>query len=96
VIFVIVSEEVSLHISSINDSYSASKILNEFYDTYSELELIQLMVKLFKIELKNDDPMALDLEKKTIMHDIEAIEVKIDPSLIDFIKTLYHTYSYYL
>jgi hypothetical protein len=59
VIYAIVSEGVSHHIASINDSYSALNKLNYLYDTHFELELIQLMVKLFNLELKNDDPMAL-------------------------------------
>jgi hypothetical protein len=59
VISMTVSEEVSHHIASINDSYGALKRLNDLYDTHSELELIQLMLKLFNLELKNDDPMDL-------------------------------------
>jgi hypothetical protein len=96
VISVTVSEEVSHHIASINDSYSALKRLNDLYDTHSELELIQLMVKLFNLELKNDDPMDLASEIKAIMHDIEATGVKIDLPLTTFIKALYPTYSHYL
>jgi hypothetical protein len=96
VISVTVSEEVSHHIASINDSYSTLKRLNDLYDTHSELELIQLMVKLFNLELKNDDPMALASEIKAIMHDIEATGVKIDLPLTTFIKALYPTYSHYL
>jgi hypothetical protein len=96
VISATVSEEVSHHIASISDSYGALKRLNDLYDTHSELELIQLMLKLFNLELKNDDPMALVLEIKAIMHDIEATGVKIDLPLMTFIKALYPTYSHYL
>jgi hypothetical protein len=53
------------------------------------------MVNLFNLELKNDDPMALALEIKAIMHDIEATRVKIDIPLTTFIKALYPTYSHY-
>jgi hypothetical protein len=64
--------------------------------THSELELIQLMVKLFNLELKNDDPMALASEIKAIMHDIDATRVKIDlplttslrPSTLHILTTL--------
>jgi hypothetical protein len=56
---VTLSEEVSCHIAYINDSYSSLKRLNDLYDTHFELELIQLMAKLFNLELKNDDPMDL-------------------------------------
>jgi len=53
-------------------------------------------VKLFNLELKNDDPMALASEMKAIMHDIDATRVKIDLPLIVFIKSLYPTYYHYL
>jgi hypothetical protein len=54
------------------------------------------MVKLFNLELKNDDPMDLASEIKSIMHDIDATRVKIDLPLTTFIKALYPTYSHYL
>jgi hypothetical protein len=73
VIATTISEEVSCHIVSINDSYSYLKRLNDLYETHIELELVQLLVKLFNLELKNDDPMDLDFEIKVIIHDIDAI-----------------------
>jgi hypothetical protein len=87
---------VIYHVSSTNISYSDLKILNDLYDTHSELELIPLMVKLFNLELKNDDPMDLDYERKSIMHDIYAIRVNTYLPLIAFIKSLYPTCSHYL
>jgi hypothetical protein len=54
------------------------------------------MVKLFNLELKNDDPMDLDSEIKSIMHDIEATGVEICIPITVFIKALYPTYSHYL
>jgi hypothetical protein len=54
------------------------------------------MLKLFNLELKNDDPMALPLEIKAIMHDIKPTRVNIDLPLTSFIKALYSTYSHYL
>jgi hypothetical protein len=69
VIYATISEEVSHNIASINDPYSILKRLNDLYDNHFELELKQLMVKLFNPELKNDDPMALALEIKAIMHE---------------------------
>ena len=78
--------------ASINGSYIALKRLNELYDTHSEVELIQLMVKLLNLELKNNDPMDLASEIKAIMHDIDAIGVKKYLPLAAFIKALYlHT-----
>jgi len=59
VIFATVNE-VSHHIASISDSYRTLKRLNELYDTHSELEFVQLMLKLFNLDLKNDDPMDLN------------------------------------
>jgi hypothetical protein len=88
VIVVIASEEVSHHIVSINDSYSPLKELKDLYDTHSELELIQLLVKLFNLELKNDYPMALAFDIKAMMHDIDATGVKIDLPLTSFTKSL--------
>jgi hypothetical protein len=87
---------VSRQIASISDSYGTLKILNELYDTHYEIELIQLMLNLFNLELKNDDPMALAFEIIAIMHDIESTRVKIDFPLMAFINSLYPTYSYYL
>jgi hypothetical protein len=72
------------------------KRLNELYDTHSEPELIQLILKLFNLELKNDEPMAIASEIKSIMHDIEATKVNINLPLMAFIKALYPTYSHYL
>ena len=54
------------------------------------------MVKLFNLELKNDDPMDLASEIKYIIHDIETTGVNIDLNITTFIKALYPTYSHYL
>jgi hypothetical protein len=66
------------------------------YDSHSELKLIQLLMKLSNLDLKNDDPMILVFAIKNIMHDIDATGVKIDLPLRAFIKALYPTYSHYL
>jgi hypothetical protein len=96
VIVVTVSEEVSLHIVYNNESYGALKKLNDLYDFHSELELIKFLVKLFNIELKNDDPMTLASEIKAIMHDIDFIGVNIYLLLTTFINAFYPTYYHYL
>lgn len=54
------------------------------------------MINLFSLELKNDDPLALTSEVRSIMHDIKNTHVKIDISLIAYVKALYPTYSHYL
>ncbi len=74
----------------------ALKKLKDLYDSHSELETIQLLMKLLNVQLKNDDPMSLAFEFKPIYHDIESIGAKDDIELTTFIKALYPTYSHYL
>jgi len=54
------------------------------------------MIKLFPLELQNNDPLALASKVKSIMHDIKATKVELDIPLIIFLKALYPTYSNYL
>ena len=54
------------------------------------------MIKLFNLEMKNDDPLALASEVRSIMHDIDSTGVKMDIPLIAYVKALYPTYSHYL
>ena len=54
------------------------------------------MIKLFTLELQNDDPLALASEVKSIMDDIKVTNVELDIPLIAFVKALYPTYSNYL
>lgn len=54
------------------------------------------MIKLFTLELQNNDPLALASEIKSIMHDIKSTKVELDIPLIAFLKVLYTTYSNYL
>jgi len=91
-----VNEEVSFHISPFSNAFEALQKLKELYDSRSELEVVQLMIKLFSLELKNDDPLALASEVRPIMKDIKVTNVELDIPLIAFIKALYPTYSNYL
>lgn len=91
-----VNEEVSRHISSYSTAFEALQKLKELYDSHSALEVVQLMIKLFTLELKNNDPLALASEVKSIMHDINSTKVELDIPLIAFLKALYPTYSNYL
>ena len=91
-----VSEEVNYHISSIDDAWNALNKLKDFFYSHFELELIQLQLKLFNLELKNNDPMVLISKIRAIMHDIDSTGVKIDISITTLIKVLYSTYSNYL
>ena len=70
--------------------------MKELYDSHSELEVVQLMIKLFSLELKNDDPLDLASEVRSIMHDIKSTGVEIDIPLTAYVKALYPTYSHYL
>jgi hypothetical protein len=88
-----ISEEVSHHIKSIKGSWSALKKLKYLYDSQQELELIQLLIKLFNLEIEDVVPMPLAFEIKAITHDIDATSVKIDIALTTFIKVLYPTFS---
>ena len=54
------------------------------------------MIKLFSLELKNDDPLALASDVISIMHDIKNIGVEVDISIIAYFNALYPTYSHYL
>ena len=70
--------------------------LKSLCDSHSKLEIIQLLVKLFNLELKDNDPMKSASEIKAIFHDIESTGVKVDLKLTAFIKVPYPTYSNYL
>jgi len=91
-----INEDVSRHIIPFTNSFGALKKLKELYDSHSELEVVQLMSKLFNLKLKDDDPISLAFEIRAIMHDIEAIGVKMDAPLTNFFKALHPIYSHYL
>jgi len=54
------------------------------------------MIKLFNLELQNDDPLALASEVKSIMHDIKFTNFELDILFISFVKALSPIYSNYL
>jgi len=86
-----VSEEVSRHITPFSTAFEALQKLKELYDSHSALEVVQLMIKLFTLELQNNDPLAFASEVKSIMHDIQATKIYLDIPLIAFLKALYPT-----
>ena len=55
------------------------------------MEVIQLMLKLFSLEVKDNDPMLVASEIKAIMHKIQASGMKPDLPLAAFVKSLYPT-----
>ena len=87
---------MSRHISSFSTAFEALQKMKELYDSHSALEVVQLMIKLFTLELQNNDPLALASEVKSIMHDIKSTKVELDIPLIAFLKALYPTYSNYI
>lgn len=89
-------EEVIKYIIFCSTALEALKKLKELYDSHSELEIIQLLLKLFNLEMKDNDPLKSASEIKTSFHDIEAIGIKVDLQLIAFIKVLHPVYSNYL
>jgi hypothetical protein len=91
-----VTEDVSRHILSSTTTFKALKKLKDLYDSHSKLEIIQLLMKLFNMELKDNNPMKLVFEIKALFHDIDSTGVKVDLQLTTFIKALYPTYSHYL
>lgn len=50
------------------------------------MDLVQLMVKLFNLDFKDDDPIGLDSKIKFIMHDVDASRVNINLHLTSFNK----------
>jgi len=54
------------------------------------------MIKLFNLDLEDDDPLAPTLEIRATMDDVEATGVKMDIPLITFVNSIYPTYSHYL
>lgn len=83
-IAVFVNEEVSHHISPFSTAFEAFQKLKELYDSHPTLEVVQLIVKLFTLELQNNDPFALVSEVKSIMHDMKSTKVELDIPLIVF------------
>ena len=51
------------------------------------MEVIQLMLKLFSLEVKDNDPMIVASKIKAIMHKIQAIGMKPDLPLAAFVKS---------
>eukprot|EP00253_Pinus_taeda_P028857 PITA_28857 len=58
-----INEEVSFHILPFSNDFEALQKLKELYDSHSALEVAQLIIRLFSLELQNDDPLALASEK---------------------------------
>ena len=81
-----VNGEVYRHIQGCAHSWDALHKLKILFDSHSELELIQLQLKLFNLELKNGDVMSLALEIRAIKQDVDAVGGKVDMYLTTFIK----------
>lgn len=90
------TEEVSKYIVPCGATFEALKRLKELYDSHSELKIIQLLLKLFNLEMKDNDPLKSSCEVKFIFHDIKATRIKVDLQLLAFIKFFQPVYSNYL
>jgi len=95
-IAMLVNEEVSCYISPFSNAYEVLKNFKELYDSHSKLEVVQLMIKLFNIDLKNDDALSLASEVRSIMHELKFSCIETYIPLIYYVKELYPTYSHYL
>lgn len=83
---------MSFHITPFTNIFIALKKLKDLYDSHLELEVVQLMIKLFTLELD----LALASKIRATMHDVEANRVKKNVPLKTFLKALYPTYFNYL
>ena len=54
------------------------------------------MLKLFNLEVKDNDPMMVAYQIREIMHKIQDISMQLDLPLVSFVKSLYPTHSHYL
>ena len=77
-IYASITKEVSRHILSSTTAFKSLKKLKYIYDSHSKLEIIQLLMNLFNLELQDNDPMKLASEIKALFHDIEENGVKVD------------------
>eukprot|EP00253_Pinus_taeda_P014908 PITA_14908 len=91
-----VNDEVSHHISPYPTTFEAKEKMKKLYDSHFALEVVQLMIKLFTLELQSNDPLAFASEVMSTMHDIKSTKVELDIPLIAFLKALYPTHSNYL
>ena len=60
------------------------------------MKIIQLMLKLFSLEVKDNDPMLIASEIRAIMYKVQASGMKPNLPLATFVKSLYSTHSNYL
>ena len=60
------TKEVSKYIISCGTAFEALKKLKVLYDLHSELEIIQLLLKLFNLEMKDNDHLKSASEIKSI------------------------------
>jgi hypothetical protein len=84
-----VNKEVSHHNKSIKYSWGDLKKLKYLYDSHSKLELIQLLLNLFNLHGKDNGPMTLASKIKSVMHDIDSIDVKIGIAIMAFIRCFF-------
>ena len=62
---------MSQHISPTKSYFQALKTQKYLYDLHSEMDIIQLMLKLFNFEVTDSDPMMGSYDIREIMHEIQ-------------------------
>ena len=80
---------------SYSAAFAALQKLKELYDSHFALEVVQLMIKLFTLELKNNDPLALASEIKSIRRIFLGFPLKLErfwPWMITYILCLLSLY----
>ena len=81
----------------IKSSFESLKTLKDVYDSHSKMETIKLILKLFSLEVVDNDRILVTAEARAIMHNIEAYSIKTNlPLAATFVKSLYYTHSNYL
>ena len=58
--------------------------------------MIEVILKLFSLEVKDNDHMLVTTEVREIMYKIEASSMKTNLPFATFVKSLYYTDSNYL
>ena len=91
-----ISEDVSQHVFPAKSCFGELKALKDLYGSHYEMEIIQLILKLFNLELKYNDLMLVAFDIIEIMHKIQASGMKPNLPLVSCLNSLYSTHSNYL
>lgn len=73
-----VTENVNWHINNLDTKWGTLKELKDLYDLHLELEFMQLQLKLFNLEMKDNDPLSLASKINVMKHGIKVIGGQVD------------------